>query len=121
MKNSHRDLVIFDTMGVIFHFPEGDDVKYGLWPFLEGKGIVFSSEEKERYETEFYRKGTLGELSSSEFLQKIVPKSINVQSLEDEYLASDKFVLAEDLVTVLENLKERYVLGVLSNDIAKWN
>ena len=121
MKNPHRDLVIFDAMGVIYHFPEGDDVKYGLWPFLEREGITFTSEEKERYETEFYRKGTLGELSSLEFFKNIIPKNYNIQSLEDEYLASEKFILTANLKTVLEKLRKKYVLGVLSIDFAKWN
>lgn len=121
MKNHRRDVVIFDAMGVLFHFPEGDDIKYGLWPFLEGKGMSFSSKEKESYEKEFYRKGTLGEISSLEFLQTIIPMGIDVQSLEDEYLASDKFKITDNLLTVLEKLRKKYILGVLSNDFAKWN
>lgn len=121
MKKYQHDLVIFDAMGVLFHFPEGDDIKYGLWPFLERKGITFSSEEKERFEKEFYRRGTLGELSSIELLKNIIPNNFDIQSLETEYLASDKFKITDNLLTVLEKLRKKYILGVLSNDFAKWN
>lgn len=120
MTKNRQKLLIFDAMGVIFDFPEGDDVKYGLWPFLEEKGFKFSDEEKCKFEMEIYKKGTAGEISSSDFLSKILPSEADCKLIEEEYLFSEKFKLTDGLIPTLEKLKDEFHFGVLSNDFAKW-
>src|SRR3989338_6257995 len=119
MKNLRKDLIIFDAMGVLFHFPEGDDVKYGLIPFLEKKGFVDTSQTDNLYK--LYEQGTRGEMSSIDFLHKILPERIDAELIEEEYLTSDKFSLTDNFVPIIERLKEKFILGIISNDFGRWN
>lgn len=121
MTKVKQKLLILDAMGVIFDFPEGDDVKHGLWPFLEEKGFSFTDEEKKRFEMEIYHRGTRGEISSLDFFRQILPKGVEARRIEAEYLSSNKFIIRSDLISTLEVLKDKYIIGVLSNDFSTWN
>jgi HAD superfamily hydrolase (TIGR01509 family) len=116
-----KDLLVFDVMGVIFPFPEGDDIKYGLLHFFKHKGVVLSKKEQYRLEIELYRAATRGKISSIQYLQEFLPKDITPQSFEEEYLHSPLFVLDSNLFPTLKALQEKFSIGILSNDIGNWN
>jgi len=118
-----KPLIIFDAMGVIFPFPEGDDIQYGLFAFLQNKGHEFSSKQKKSWEKNFYQKATRGQISSIEALEKLLPShnAKELEKLETEYLSSDFFKLDQNLIPVIQKLKNNFFTAILSNDIPAWS
>ena len=118
-----QSLVIFDVMGIIFPFPEGDDIKNGLFPFLENKGYEFSFEQKNHWEKIFYNQASRGKISSIDALEKILPSEnkSNLERIEKEYLSSDFFKLDPDLIPIMQKLKNNFFTAILSNDIPNWS
>lgn len=119
-----KSLIIFDAMGVIYPFPEGNDVEYGIFAFLENKGYEFTNKQKNHWDKEKgYNQATRGQMSSTEALKILLPSKNNqeIQKLEKEYLSSAFFCLAEDFISTVQILKNEFLIAMLSNDIPNWS
>ena len=104
------DVVVFDAMGVTF--VETDDVSNLLIPFV-ARECGCTNRETIR---QLYLPASLGRISSQEFWARVgcAPAS------EREYLDT-QLKLDPDFIAVAEQLKKRYVLAMLSNDVSEWS
>lgn len=121
---TRKGIIIFDAMGVVFPFPEGDDVAHGLFAFLEDKGHAFPREKQLHWEkTKGYNQATRGLLSSIEALRFLIPSAEDDEllQLEKEYLASRYFHLDNDFVQTIGSLNTEFLTVMLSNDIPAWS
>lgn len=100
-------------MGVIFK--DGDDTNDLLVPYIQRKDGDISAERI----NELYLKASLGKISSFEFwdglgLGKEYP------GIEKDYL--DNYLKLDlEFKRTAENLKTRFKLGILSNDVKEWS
>jgi len=101
--------IIFDAMGVIFTV--GDDTNDLLVPYIWKKNPSITREEING----IYKDASLGKLTSEEFW-----KSVNVESTDKKYL-DECLTIDESFIETAKNLKEKYKLAVLSNDLAEWS
>lgn len=104
--------IIFDAMGVIYTI--GDDTNDLLVPFIREKNPDISKE----YINECYMDASLGKISSDEFWN-----CMNIGTAEevcDEYL-DRKLKIDEQFINTAENLKKKYKLAMLSNDVNEWS
>lgn len=109
MKNKW---IIFDAMGVIYTV--GDDTNDLLVPFIRDKNPEISKE----YINECYMDASLGEITSDEFWN-----CMNIGNTEkacEEYLDT-KLKIDEQFISTAEELKKKYKLAVLSNDVYEWS
>lgn len=103
-------VVVFDAMGVVF--TEGDDGNNLLVPFIEEECDFHDPDEIRRR----YFKAGLGEISSQEFWSGLG----DYPNIERRYLES-KLRIDPEAIEVLEYLKPRYNLALLSNDVSEWS
>jgi len=110
MYFTNIDVVVFDAMGVTF--VEADDVSNLLIPFV-ARECSCTNRETIR---QLYLPASLGRISSQEFWARVgcAPAS------EREYLDT-QLKLDPDFIAVAEQLKKRYVLAMLSNDVSEWS
>jgi putative hydrolase of the HAD superfamily len=111
MRFSNIDVVIFDAMGVTF--VEGDDVSNLLIPYVASQCGCTSREAIRK----LYLPASLGQMSSREFWVRV---GCAYPASEREYLDT-QLKLDPDFVAVAEQLKKRYELAMLSNDISEWS
>ena len=122
--DADKNILVFDAMGVVYPFPEGDDVTYGILKFLKEKGYDFSNEMRKNWEKKRgYNQATRGMISSIHALQLLIPSTSDekLRELEEEYLTSDFFKLDGELLQVIESVKKDFLIGMLSNDIPDWS
>jgi len=99
-------VVAFETMGVIF--PEAHMVKNGLMKVLPHHDY--------RVVKHFYNLYTTGQLSRDEFWSKL-----NVQNFEEiERRFLDLFDVDKEIFDVLNYLKQKYILGIITNHSKEW-
>ena len=111
MRFSNIDVVIFDAMGVTFM--EGDDVSNLLIPYVERECGCTNREAIRK----LYLPASLGQMSSQEFWVRV---GCAYPDSERQYLDT-RLKLDPDFVAVAEQLKKRYVLAMLSNDVSEWS
>jgi len=105
--------IIFDAMGVIYEV--ADDVSDLLVPFLRSKNnklplkVIYNS----------YIKASLGQLTSQEFW-KALGYSREYPEIETEFL-DNWYIFDAEFLEVAEELKKKYKLGMLSNDLKDWS
>ena len=105
--------IIFDVMGVIFR--EGDDVNNLLIPYVKGINPNFRPNKIR----EIYVRASAGEISSKEFWDQI-GFGTQYPAIEREFL-NHWFTLDPDFKSIASRLKEKYRLGILSNDLGAWS
>ncbi len=101
-------LIAFDLMGVIFTEPHIiSNLLYSLLP--EPKDYAFIKEKYSLY--------TKGKISNQEFW-KSVYKGYNYEDFEKTYL--DKIKIDKDYKEIINYLKQKYELGIISNLPKEW-
>ena len=105
--------VIFDAMGVVYEV--ADDVSDLLVPFLRSKNNTMPL--KEIFKS--YVKASLGQIPPQEFWSilgygKVYPE------IETEFL-DNWYTLDPDFLEVAKELKRKYNIGMLSNDLKIWS
>lgn len=111
MRFRNIDVVVFDAMGVTF--VDGDDVSNLLIPFVARECGCTNGDAVRK----LYMPASLGQISSREFWARV---GCTYPASEREYLDT-QLTLDPDFVTVAEQLKKRYVLAMLSNDVSEWS
>jgi putative hydrolase of the HAD superfamily len=111
MRFSNIDVVIFDAMGVTF--VEGDDVSNLLIPYI-ARECGCTNREAIR---QLCLPASLGQMSSQEFWARV---GCAHPASERKYLDT-QLKLDPDFVAVAEQLKKRYELAMLSNDVSEWS
>ena len=102
-------VVILDMYGVIMKHPEG-----ALMPYMHSNFPTLT--ESEVYAQ--WREGNIGKLSSLDFFRNLgFPGDPAVW--EQDYL--DSLEIDEGFLEVAPKLKERYRLGLITNDFAEWS
>jgi HAD superfamily hydrolase (TIGR01509 family) len=104
--------IVFDAMGVIFEI--ANNVKYIPLPYLQ-RFIpkVELSELKE-----LYLKASLGEITAFQLWQHYGLDS-QYPSIEKEYI-STQFKIDSLFIPTIKELKKRYKIGLISNDLSEW-
>ena len=110
MYFTNIDVVVFDAMGVTF--VEGDDVSNLLIPFV-ARECGCTNPEAIR---QLYLPASLGRISSQEFWARVGCAPASEREYLDTQLKRDP-----DFFAVAEQLKERYLLAMLSNDVSEWS
>lgn len=106
--------IIFDAMGVVFEI--GDDTNELLVPFIQKMNPAISTEIIQKY----YLMASLGEITSKQFWLKIGLESMySENNIEKEYLESC-ITLDSQFISVASELKNKYKIGILSNDLSEW-
>ena len=105
--------ILFDAMGVIFE--TGDDTNELLVPFVQQRNPMITSAEINAH----YLRASLGEISPREFWTSI-GLADNYPAIEREYLDSC-LVLDSDFCIFASRMKQRYKIGLLSNDVSEWS
>jgi putative hydrolase of the HAD superfamily len=111
MGISNIDVIVFDAMGVIFE--EGDDTNNLLIPFIE-RECAYTDRLTIHH---LYMEASLGHISSKEFWEQV---GGDYPTIERRYLDT-QLTLDPDLLPVAEQLKGRYTLAILSNDVSEWS
>ncbi len=111
MGISNIDVIVFDAMGVIFE--EGDDANNLLIPFIE-RECVYTDRSTIHH---LYMEASLGHISSREFWEQV---GGDYPAIEQRYLGT-QLTLDPDLPPAAEQLKDRYTLAILSNDVSEWS
>jgi len=111
MGISNIDVIVFDAMGVIFE--EGDDANNLLIPFIE-RECVYTDRSTIHH---LYMEASLGHISSREFWEQV---GGDYPAIEQRYLDT-QLTLDPDLPPAAEQLKDRYTLAILSNDVSEWS
>jgi len=111
MGISNTDVIVFDAMGVIFE--EGDDTNNLLIPFIE-RECAYTDRPTIHH---LYMEASLGHISSKEFWEQV---GGDYPAIERRYLDT-QLTLDPDLLPVAEQLKGRYTLAILSNDVSEWS
>lgn len=107
--------LIFDVMGVIFTI--GDDTNDLLLPFILQKNSFITRE----YVNEIYMDASLGKILSDEFWSRMsICEKGNEEKICKEYLDTC-LTIDEDFVEIAKQLKEKYHLAILSNDVSEWS
>jgi len=105
--------VVFDAMGVVYKV--ADDVSDLLIPFLRSKNN--SMPLKQIYTS--YIKASLGQITSLEFWRAL-GYGREYPDIQTEFL--DKwYVLDADFLGIANELKEKYKIAMLSNDLKEWS
>ena len=106
--------VIFDVMGVIFTV--GDDVEGVLIPYIRPlKPEIETGKIKENYID-----ASLGKISSYEFWARAGFDEAAIPAVERNYLEKS-FSLDEEFIPCARELKGRYGIALLSNDVSEWS
>jgi len=111
MGISNIDVIVFDAMGVIFE--EGDDANNLLIPFIE-RECAYTDRSTIHH---LYMEASLGHISSREFWEQV---GGDYPAIEQRYLGT-QLTLDPDLPPAAEQLKDRYTLAILSNDVSEWS
>ncbi|MCD6381560.1 MAG: HAD family hydrolase [Candidatus Aenigmarchaeota archaeon] len=99
-------IIAFDIMGVLF--PESHMVRNGLMKVLPNHD--YSAVKH------FYNLYTIGQISRKEFWSKLNVR--NFKEIEEKFL--DLFSIDKDIFNVLEYLKQKYKLGIITNHTTEW-
>jgi len=106
--------VIFDVMGVIFTV--GDDVSDLLIPYILS---VKPHTQKEKIKR-LYLSASLGEISAKRFWKELEFSEGEIDNVQKYYLDT-YLTLDKEFAGCVKMLKEKYVIALLSNDIAEWS
>jgi putative hydrolase of the HAD superfamily len=109
-----KKVIIFDVMGVIFTV--GDDVSDLLIPYILSVKPHTQKEEIKR----LYISASLGEISAKKFWKELGFCEDEIDKVQRYYLDT-YLTLDEDFIRCVKGLKERYIIALLSNDIAEWS
>src|SRR3989339_555957 len=118
-----KKVLILSAVGVIYPFPEGDNVQFGLYKFLLEKGYNPDSEKMLYWQKNAFEKASRGKISSLEALKELLPSlhELELEKIESEFLNSNYFNLAYDFIETLEKIKEQVILGLLTNNLPSWS
>ena len=105
--------IVFDVMGVIFKV--GDDTNDLLVPFVQELDSNISRETV----NDLYVAASLGEINSREFWEKL-GFAKQYPEIEREYLDT-RLTIDREFKDVAQRLRERFCLGILSNDVSEWS
>ncbi|MEI7903936.1 MAG: HAD-IA family hydrolase [Candidatus Firestonebacteria bacterium] len=104
--------VVLDMMGVVFE--EGDTLSSVLFPYLNGlKGDI----SRENINA-LYALGRVGRLTSKQIFETLGFKE-NPEKIEEGFLKLLK--LDPQFYSVAENIRKKYKLAALSNDVSGWS
>jgi putative hydrolase of the HAD superfamily len=106
--------IIFDAWGVIYQ--PGNLIKEMLIPFITERNPKIS--ENQIYK--LYLKASVGEISSKEIWESLEFKS-GYPEIENLYINSHRSILEPDFIQVAKNLRKRFKLGLISNDVKEWS
>ncbi len=105
--------IIFDVMGVIFEV--GDDTNDLLVPYIKKLNNNITSEQI----NELYIDASLGKITSCVFWERLGFDGIYPE-VEINYL-DQCLTLDKEFTVIAEELKEKYNLALLSNDVSEWS
>ena len=106
--------ILFDAWGVIYR-PK-NLIQEMLIPFI--KKCVPKISENTIYN--LYLKASLGDISSEEIWKGLNLK-LSYPEIERLYISSHKSILEPDFKQVAKNLRTRFKLGIISNDVKEWS
>lgn len=107
--------VIFDVMGVVFTV--GDDTNDLLVPFIQKRNKFITSDEI----NEIYLDASMGSITSNEFWRKV-----NICKPGEEFQICREYLdtclsIDENFIPIAKQLKKKYHLALLSNDVSEWS
>jgi HAD superfamily hydrolase (TIGR01549 family) len=102
--------IIFDAMGVVFN--TGDDVGELLIPYILERTSAVSPEEI----SNLYHEASVGNLSSAEFW-----RSVGLAGEHEMNYLNSCLTLDLHFRDVAADLKQQYLLALLSNDVNEWS
>ena len=106
--------ILFDAWGVIYR-PK-NLIQEMLIPFIKKWDPKIS--EKAIYN--LYLKASLGDISSEEIWKGLNLK-LSYPEIERLYISSHESILEPDFKQVAKNLRTRFKLGIISNDVKEWS
>lgn len=101
-------------MGVVYII--GDDTNDLLVPYVQERNPECSREKI----NEVYMDASLGKITSEQFWEKMNISSMTPSELCEDYLESC-LAIDPDFIQVARKLKEKYYIGMLSNDVSEWS
>lgn len=105
--------IIFDVWGVIY---QRDFLKEIIIPFIKKWNPTIS----ETKIWNLYLEASLGRLSSKEIWEALGLGQM-FPEIEHQYIKSHEGILAPDFKQVIETLKQKFQLGIISNDVMEWS
>jgi len=101
-------------MGVIF--TAGDDVSELLIPYIRSKYPGIKKDDIRRR----YLSASLGKITARDFWAGLGVPEGEINSIQSAYL-DNCFTFDEGFVACVKALKTRYIIALLSNDVAEWS
>lgn len=108
-----HEWIVFDAMGVVY--TASDDVSNLLWPFI----TRHNPQTDKKSFIEAYVRVSLGSISCREFWE-MVGLGRRYPEIERDYLDT-MLTLDSEFKPVAQRLRERYKIGMLSNDVGDWS
>ena len=112
-QKAELDKIVLDAMGVIFI--EGRDLFELLIPFAQKRDPNLSSELIQNT----YFEASLGKITSQE-VWKVLGFANEYPEIEKEYLDTC-LTIDPDFIKVAEELRNKYSMALLSNDVKEWS
>lgn len=109
-----KKVIIFDVMGVVFTV--SDDVSDLLIPYILSLRPHTQKDGIKR----LYLEASLGKLSALEFWTQLGFSEREIESVQKNYL-DNCLTLDGGFIECVKELKEKYSIALLSNDIAEWS
>jgi putative hydrolase of the HAD superfamily len=106
--------VIFDVMGVVFTV--GNDVEGMLIPYIQS----MKPEVSDQSIYDAYMAASLGQMTSFDLWEGFGFEKTAVPEIERKYL-ENSYTLDAGFLSCAGELKKRYCLALLSNDVSEWS
>jgi len=106
--------IIFDVMGVVFTV--GDDVEELLIPYI----LSIKPEADVQSIKDAYLAASLGKIASHDLWMQVGFNKTDILKIERDYLEKS-FSLDAGFIPCTTDLKKRYRIALLSNDVSEWS
>ncbi|MBN1190689.1 MAG: HAD-IA family hydrolase [Dehalococcoidales bacterium] len=107
-----KEVIIFDVMGVIFEV--SDDTEDLLVPYLQAR----RPDTPRDFVVEKYLEASLGRITARELWTALGFGQDEINTIQEAYL--DTYTIDREFIDCASQLKKRYILALLSNDISEW-
>ncbi|MCL1825365.1 MAG: HAD family phosphatase [Betaproteobacteria bacterium] len=106
--------IIFDVMGVVFKV--GDDTNDLLIPFI----LSMKKDVSKETILSLYKDASLGAISARDFWLALGFAANEIMNIQNQYLETC-LTLDEEFVECVMQLKKKYKIALLSNDVSEWS
>jgi putative hydrolase of the HAD superfamily len=106
--------IIFDVWGVIYY--PSNLIEEMLVPFVQERNNKIS---KNQIHQQYY-KASKGNITSKDIWGTLGFEN-DYPEIEEQYINSHQNILDVKFIDIIEPLKEKYQLGIISNDVKEWS